>query len=350
MNDHHPTMPPSAAPAIMKCACYQPGKGGEAADKGTDQHEYLAALLTGNPDRAMVLGMDAAEVEAVEWAYDWIVAKFPAFDDFDKPLIEEKVEVFNDDFEVVTHGRLDFFHNGILIDYKSGEIRDYDAQAACYSLAMMQRTGLKSVESVLLYGRYKKAVITTHTLEAAQAVVNELVRRRTDPHREPTPCDYCGWCAANVDCPAIKATALAIATGYQPPTFKDWHSSSIEDPTTMAQMLTVADIVEDWCESVKSHAKAMVIEKGIQIPGYVLRSRSGTRSVGDLQKAFEQMGLPPEAFLPACSTTVAKLEKAYGAHFNQKGKALEAAVATRLGDNLVAGKMQQFLTKKGEKE
>ena len=62
MDEHHPTLPPSAAPAIMKCPCYQPGKGGKAADKGTQQHDYLKALLSGNPDRSMVLGLEADEV------------------------------------------------------------------------------------------------------------------------------------------------------------------------------------------------------------------------------------------------------------------------------------------------
>ena len=350
MDEHHPTLPPSAAPAIMKCPCYQPGKGGKAADKGTQQHDYLKALLSGNPDRSMVLGLEADEVEGVEWAFDYCIAKIKENNSTEKPLIEERVTVFNDDFEDVSFGRLDFYHAGVLIDYKSGEVRDYDAQMAFYSLAMMQSTGLKQITAIALYGRYKKAIVTIHSLDAAQAVVDEVVKRRTAPGRQPAPCDYCGWCAANLTCPALNKTALAVATGYQPPTFTDWHSSNIEDPTTMAQMLTVANIVADWCESVKSHAKAMVVEQGKQIPGFELKSRSGARGVADLQKAFEQLELPANVFLPCCTTTVAKLESAYGSHFFKKGKALKEAVTVKLGDNLVTGKMQQFLVKKGEKE
>jgi hypothetical protein len=230
-----------------------------------------------------------------------------------------------------------------LYDFKSGEIRDYDAQMAFYSLGMMQRFWLKECTTYLLYGRYKKAVKTLHSYDVAKAVVDAVVKRRAAKDRHPEPCAYCDWCADKLTCPALHATALAVARGYEVPAFEDWHSSNITDPATMGRMLTCARIVADWAESVKEHALKMVLENGLQLPGFELRTRAGTRGVGDLLKAHAQLGMPDNVFLGCCSTTVAKLEKAYKDLNKKTAKLAKAEVEEKLGDNLVPGMIQKFL-------
>ena len=190
MSDHHPTLPPSSLDAIAECACYQCGKGGEAADRGTAQHAYLAALLKPTGDNAGTL--DAEELKNVNYAMLYIKEAVGSLE----LLVEEKVTIIDEAFNEVTFGTLDaaaVIKSGLghFFDYKSGDVHDYFYQMAAYATGYMQRFGLQACVAHLVYGKLRQTEQLRFSYEDAFAAVMDMAARRNDPDRQPKPCSYC---------------------------------------------------------------------------------------------------------------------------------------------------------------
>ena len=169
MSEHHKTLSPSKFPALLKCACYEAGEVGEAAERGTAQHAVLAASLSGKLFPSM---LTIEEEEAVVWAEAQIGALIPGL-----KLIEEKLVILDDDCTELTFGTADAMsENGrVLIDYKSGLVRNYKPQMAVYAFGAIQRFGIDSVHVVELYGRTKEVIEYDMTEWDCRAIVREVV-------------------------------------------------------------------------------------------------------------------------------------------------------------------------------
>ena len=69
--EHHKTLPPSSALAILQWACYQPDPAvGKAAQRGTLLHDCLGAALEGKSIPHELSGDDMYEVL---WAMNYIL-------------------------------------------------------------------------------------------------------------------------------------------------------------------------------------------------------------------------------------------------------------------------------------
>ena len=52
------------------------------------------------------------------------------------------------------------------------------------------------------YGEPQHAQCYTLTREQCHKILTPIMDRAQSPDAQPTPCDYCGWCARSVTCPA----------------------------------------------------------------------------------------------------------------------------------------------------
>ena len=330
---------------LAQCAMFESGPPSEAAQRGTRQHEALEQILSGSPQREKCLGLDSDEVEAVAWAAEYVQAH--ASDGV--PLqLEQRVALLDENFEEITFGTADVWAAPDLFDYKSGEIRNYTEQVAAYALMLMERDGLDHVNVHLLYGKYKKAVVTSMDRDTARGIIKGIIDRARDPERKPEPCDYCGWCSKAATCPALQERVGAVAAGRDDWALEQYHSSEITSPEEMGKALTLARQMKAWCESVEFHAKEMAIKQGIKIPGYKVAERAGRRECKNVAAAFPLVGLPQEKFLGACSIQLSKLETEY-AEFNGMKKApAKRALNEKLVDVITQGRSSQFLTKEKE--
>lgn len=335
---HHPTLSPSSLPAIDKCACYvSDPTPSEAAEKGTDEHELLANALRGNyewDDNAR------PEVrEKIEWAVEQIKMRA------DGPLvIEKRLTLLSENFETLTYGTLDAYSRCreigriALFDYKSGEIRDYNAQLVAYALMLMQTAGQTECHVFILFGRYKKVVEFVITREDAQQRIAALIARRRDPNRQPTPCDYCQWCANRLTCPPLNQAALAVNAGREDWKLETYHASEITSPAQMAKALRIARMLKGWIDAVEFHAKKMG-----NLPGFVLKDRNGKRFVKSLTDAFQRSGLTQEQFLECCDVSVTALEEEYAKANQMKLAPAKRELATKIGDAIGRGKSFKIL-------
>jgi hypothetical protein len=236
------------------------------------------------------------DVEGVNWAYDYIVGHASiAF-----PLeVEKRLSLIGEDFKEVYGGTPDAVAGFEFFDFKWRE-RDYIAQMAAYALIILSENDFEYVRAHVLFGDSQKAVVYQFTREEAYLIVSRVVRKATAPDREPTPCDYCGWCARKLTCSALNERAQAVAAGREDWKLEQYHSSAITSPVEMAKALRLARFLKKWCEAVEFHAKQMAIVRGEQIPGTHVAAKSGKQFCSAVGQAYELAGLAPREFLAAC--------------------------------------------------
>jgi hypothetical protein len=140
------------------------------------------------------------------------------------------------------------------------------------------------------------------TYAEAEANVAEILSRAESEESFPTPCDYCGWCASRLTCPALTAQAKRALDGYSDDEkIKQWHPSKMETPEEIAAALTVwRKVLKGWGESVEFHALEAVRKRGLELPGYKLATESGGQYISDVAAAYAALALPQEVFLSAC--------------------------------------------------
>ena len=285
---------------LALCPCWESdgGRGQDYKDAGTSRHSALRALLENSPMPDGILDDDK---DSAQWAADYIRLKSPTAD---FPLrCEHHVNPLDDQFEPLFEngGTLDASCGNQLFDLKSRE-RDYGAQMAAYALAIFQEYDFEFVEVHLLFTETRKIQVFKITEAEAVAVVNKITANVLNPQKQPTPCDYCGWCSRRVTCPALTSVARKVAAGYSDlESVKSWHPSQMETGADLAVALNVwRTILKKWGESLEYHALEAATKKGITIPGFELATKSGKTYVTDVPSAFKLAGLPQEEFLRGC--------------------------------------------------
>lgn len=354
-NTHH-EFSPSSLDAMSECPLYRssPGESSDAANAGTAQHEALAKALAGKPEWPDGLSSDA--VEAVQFALDWL----KVYTSLDVVQTEVRLEILNDDFEVITHGTTDIFipEPLTIMDYKSGEARAHYFQLMAYALGAMQKTGKDTCRVMIIYGRLKRVDDYVVHEDEARNAIETLFASIKNPDAAPKPCEFCGWCAHRQTCPAIHQRGVALVQGrsdwvdvsdWLPST---WHPSEITDPVDMKKLLEVHSALksrfDEWSDSVLYHAKEMM-RKGVEIEGFDLAERK-LRQVRDLMGVFQASGLTPDQFIACCTLALGKLEDAYAAANPVMAKAAaKKELNAKINPYMDEPKVSQFVQKSRKK-
>lgn len=329
---HHPVFSPSKLDILVVCPFFQSGEAGEAAQKGTDQHEYAEALLQGGidcqEDEAKAKKLSSEDRDNVQWYVDYVRANASGTLE-----IEQRLELEDSAENVVTFGTLDAGAGPDIFDYKSDrEERPHKFQMAAYALMWMERKKLPSVTAHICYGRFRKTVKLTFTQEEAADIVERVQAIYYNPERKHTPSEYCSWCKLAVECPALNRCVAVVSRGVAPEEqLTMWNPAEVTDPNVVSRMLAVARIVQPWAEGVEKHAKLMMKIQGVEIPGWSLLERSGGREIKNIIKAYELCGISQEAFLKSCKVVIGQLEEIYATE-----KKIKKAEAKRLLKDLLA--------------
>ncbi len=345
-NGHH-ELAPSSFPAWALCPAFDSDPAErEDATEGTRQHTVLAALLRdewkGGEDCPTLAGLSPDAREAVTWAAGYVrtlaggtailtehPVSFTAPDGFARGGVSE---VFSGTADVlILRGNM-----ADLLDFKSeADERNHRPQLAGYALALFSmRARLKTIRAHVLYGRVRRVDFWAMTqADAAGAVLPILDARRDPARRVPAACDYCGFCAHRITCPAITGQVEAVA--HTAPTWEDLapairDPAAITDPTLVAKALTVARYVSTWADAIRARATELA-KGGAVLPGYRLQERRGAREVADPSEAFTRTGLTQGQFVSACKVSLPKLGDAYavarGLSKAAAGRQVEAMLA-----------------------
>lgn len=306
---------PSSLPKLACCRCYESAPGtSAAAERGTRIDASIRRLYAkrqGLPwdDSAEVeLMLNDEDAEAVRWALDKL-------DELSlDPLTDEHHAVETRECELVAAvpvpgvktGTMDSLCVGLdwLVDFKTGQVRDYKAQMAAYALACMEAYFADEWTAHLLFVDQQEVV--THRFTAAEA--RELVEGIVSRPMVEELCDYCKWCGRAAECALMRGiTAEAVAAPELPKCTPAAKSKSelpealeclLADHAAAHDFLSKFAIVSDWVDVLKSKLKESVGEDDPYFKRVVV---SGRRVVMPLQLSRYAMELGHDRLLKMCS-------------------------------------------------
>lgn len=342
---------PSSLPMLAQCSAFE-SSGGEFAALGSQRHAALRAHFGG--DDALLDALDEESQAGIRWAAEYIRCHAPMADH--AIAWETQRSFVAPDFSDIS-GTPDATCGDHLFDLKWRR-RDYDAQMAAYALMLLEARPGATITAHLLFGEPQHAQRLTFDRASAERIVGSILDACREP--KPSPCDYCGWCAKRLSCPALVEPAKRIAHGYTDGSLNilAWHPHVMESAEEIDTALTIARVVTKWCESVEHHAKEAVLKRGLALPNYELKERSGRQFVADVKRAYELLKLPADDFLRACdvrlntSKTTEKigLDSLVAAAEGLKQAPAKREVERRLADVIQRGKPTVALVAKREQE
>lgn len=348
--EHH-GFGPSNFPAWSYCTHYKGTPVPEddlenKANRGTLQHICLEDMFTGKGvDPIIVDVLTEEESEGLEWAYNWVSDNTPS-----PRLCERKISMVDDDFELLYFGTIDLTWidtDSVLhiMDYKTGNKRDYLAQLMGYALPCMIEYKVDKCIVHTCYTKFQTVEEVELTLAECRETVLGLLDDVKSGSIDPQPCDYCSWCSKASTCSALTDGAIKVVQGYVDSPFElaEYHSSQITDPNQMYKALWIASKLEGWCKSVKKHAKDMSIEMGMPIPNTKICNRKGKETITDVNKALEMSGMTEYEFMSACSVSLDKLADVEAKSMKITKVQAKKDVVERLSSVIVTGKPTKYI-------
>lgn len=297
---------PSALPKLAECPCYQApaavtgynGSPSAEAARGTAMDHAFRDRIMGEAQSDMLLPKLSQEDEdAVDWAVKMALEISPNIRaDEDSCRLGFECDVF--EYEGTADGIS--IKDRVLVDLKSGMVRDYKAQMAAYALALMDEHYAREWDCYLLFADARTVKRLSFTYAEALFAVKKIWERWSSPSKRPMVCDYCQWCARQEVCVA-RREAMDAALSVAQPTFD--LGVVLADPEKLGRFLTACRVVEDFQAKAKDAAKAR-IEAGETIPGWGLRTRKGSEWIS--AKDLLEAGATPEQLAEAVGNVSAK--------------------------------------------
>ena len=203
-------------------------------------------------------------------------------------------------------GTADLLHlkgnKAVLMDYKTGiyavDPIDANWQARAYALGVLQK--FPQVDTLTFYfiiprrDEILRGTFSREEIPGMQESIRSVVvtakasHGLVEAHREgrlnPTHL-VCNYCAKAGECPALRDKALAITDAFrkakpddfEPPVEIDGEVAEDEDETS--RVLRIIPIFENWIKAYKERAREMVFQEGREIPGFEVKTRSGSRKI-----------------------------------------------------------------------
>lgn len=136
-------------------------------------------------------------------------------------------------------------------------------------------------------------------------VLVPAVRAAADPDAPLNPGDYCRYCPATHGCPALIASAVAMAK-------KDFKDHILpDDPAELADKLVMAERAVAWADALRTYAIEQ-LQRQVRIPGWGLEPTRPTRrwvSESQVEAALVQMGVAHAASHQTKLLSPAQMEK-----------------------------------------
>ncbi len=324
---------PSSLPKLACCRAYVGTAGtSEAAERGTKLDAAIRqawmTLHTLNPDpqtRRLFPGLSTEDDQACNWAISRMIELAgEAHLETDEANLQAVVPV-----EGVQPGTMDGLcvERGFLIDYKTGQIRDYRAQMAAYALACMETYFADTWTAHLLFIDQEQVV--THHFTADEA--RELVESIVNAPIVAASCDYCGWCGAYGTCPITREqaahvqemgaalpapTPAAKSAKTLPPALEE----IVNDERRAFQFLKCLNVAGDWGDIIKRKIKDRLKASGERKTDFFqLIDMAGRQVVNpsDLAPFVQDIGM--ERLLAVCSQIpLAKVQVLWKEAFGEK--------------------------------
>ena len=256
----------SSLPKLDACPCFESAGGqSPAAGRGVKIDAVQRRMLAG--DKAAINDLtEQRDIDAALWGVEELL----------RLANGANVETYEAKLKVVTPGMT---HEGTedarasrictSFDFKTGQIYDYEAQAAAYSYGNMEREFADEWTFHLLFTDQRTVVTHHFTLLEAKAIVERILAKATDPNKKPESCQYCGWCKNRSTCVEVVGpvteTQAIVSQEVSIDTIKAELSA---DPARLGAFLKKANVFKkelwDWA---KDEAKRQ-LEAGTPVDGF----------------------------------------------------------------------------------
>ncbi len=310
---------PSSLPKLAACRCFEGAPGtSEAAERGTRIDKAIRVMW------ARMAGAEWAKVEelpelkadekdAVMWALDQLDS---LSQDGELPIetCEEKLRAVSK-VAGVKDGTMDALcvAGEFLVDFKSGQVRNYKEQMAAYALSCMDEFFADSWTAYLLF--VDQRAIVAHSLTADEA--RRIVQAVLDRPCEPEHCEYCTWCAKFTTCPVVTGAVASVQEAPALPACTAAAKSKGELPELMQGMLSdhakaheflsKLAVVNDWADVLKRQLKEALADDDAYFQRVVVAGRKVVMPLA-LGRYIGELGW--QRVLSVCSSVpLAKVEE-----------------------------------------
>lgn len=302
----HAEYGPSKLKMYKACPGYKATEGtNEAAESGTRIH---LAMETEDSD-----GLTDFETSLVQYMQSAEVGIFNMHN-FETGAFEDHKEIrFHIDLlaGLNTFGTMDRLcisgDTAIAIDYKTGEYAidepHANQQAQAYTVGAFQRfPQINVVHFYFICAKRDEILYDTFHRHDMPAILEELSAiilraqqvdknfdKATTELLNPTSL-VCDYCARAGTCPAITNRLLEVAKKYgidkSLAVPKIVHGEDVWEPENLAALLNLAPILEKAVAGWRQQAKVVMLELGVDIPGFKVADRAGKRSINSVKAAY----------------------------------------------------------------
>jgi hypothetical protein len=288
----------SSLPKLAECPVFVGGDGySEAAERGTRIDKAIRDGIAG-------IAVDASESPEDDAAIDWGFDALRAL--ADGSPIETREEYLQMDMPGLSRpGTADALcvEKKWLADIKSGQVRNYREQMAAYALACMDAHWESSWTAHVVYVDQRVVRSYQFTREQAERIVQDVITSATYSQAQPTPCQYCDWCANKDKCKALVVQskhALADIAATNNDTLTIIRERLLASPGQHADFVARFKwFAKEFGEPLTDALKERLVA-GEEVPGWKLTNPSSRRYVepADILPVVKKMS-PEQAFFCA---------------------------------------------------
>lgn len=165
-------------------------------------------------------------------------------------------------------------------DCKTGQIRKYRNQLCCYALACMQEHFTDSWTAHVIYIDQRVRRTYDFTREQAEELVSNLIAEASSRLAEPTPNEYCGWCANFNTCRAIvRQSSEALALVQSETSLAEIRDRILSDPIQLSTFVSNWKLAEKAIADPAIDALKAKLSDGEEIPGWKVTTSAGRQFV-----------------------------------------------------------------------
>jgi len=267
---------PSSLPKLAECALFTGAPGASAAaERGTLLDRALRELFIDDPTTFDTLV--AEDKKAVEWGANELRVLSGGYH------IETREEYLGMEVPGLSKpGTADAVcaRAKWVADIKTGQVRNYRQQLAAYALACMQEHFTDSWTAHVVYIDQRLRRTYDFTREQAEATVSNLIIEASSRTAEPTPNEYCGWCANADGCRAlVRQSSEALALVQSETSLTEIRDQILANPVSLSAFasnwkLAEKQIAEPILDALKERLGA-----GEDIPGWKVTTGAGRQFV-----------------------------------------------------------------------
>ena len=267
---------PSSLPKLAECALFTSAPGASAAaERGTLLDKALRELLVDDPTTFDLLSAD--DKKAVEWGVDELRTLSGGYH------VETREEYLCMEVPGLSKpGTADAVcvRAQWVTDIKTGQVRNYRQQLAAYALACMHEHFADSWTAHVVYVDQRLRRTYTFTRDQAEATVSAVIAEASSRLAEPTPNEYCGWCAHANGCKAlVRQSSEALALVKSETSLAEIRDQILANPVELSAFaanwkLAEKQIAEPVLDALKERLAA-----GEEIPGWKVTTGAGRQFV-----------------------------------------------------------------------